>query len=85
MLHRGRHVARAERHLRSFVTELVAEGVTAGRLRDDVAPDELAVYCLHALTAAGGLPSHVAGRRLVAVTLAGMGSAGAHAAPRRLG
>ena len=44
----------------------------AGDVRDDVAPDELASYCLHALAAAGDLPSEDAGRRLVAVTLAGL-------------
>src|SRR6266540_2821008 len=35
--------------------------------RDDVAPDELASYCLHALTAASSLPSQAAIRRLVTV------------------
>jgi hypothetical protein len=33
---------------------------------------ELASYCLHALTAAGTLPSKAAVRRLVTVTLAGL-------------
>ncbi|MBA2423836.1 MAG: TetR/AcrR family transcriptional regulator, partial [Actinobacteria bacterium] len=40
--------------------------------RDDVSPDELASYCLHALSAAGGLSSRAAVRRLVTVTLAGL-------------
>jgi hypothetical protein len=43
-----------------------------GDLRDDVAPDELASYCLHALTAASSLPSKAAVRRLVNVILAGL-------------
>lgn len=43
-----------------------------GDVRDDVAPDELANYCLHALTAASSLPSKAAVRRLVAVTVAGL-------------
>jgi len=37
-----------------------------------IAPDELAGYCLHALTAAGNLPSEAAVRRLLAVTMAGL-------------
>jgi AcrR family transcriptional regulator len=72
LLHRGEHVARAQQHLRDFIRDLVAEGAKTGDLRDDVAPDELATYCLHALTAAGNLPSKAAVRRLVAVTLAGL-------------
>jgi hypothetical protein len=50
----------------------VAEGAETGDLRDDVAPDELAGYCLHALAAASSLPSKAAVRRLVTVTLAGL-------------
>jgi hypothetical protein len=44
----------------------------AGDLRDDVVPDELASYCLHALAAAGSLPNEDAVRRLMSVTLAGL-------------
>ena len=72
LLHRGDHVARAHRQLHDFIRDLVAEGAEAGHLRDDVAPDELAVYCLHALTAASTLPSRTAVRRLVTVTLTGL-------------
>ena len=72
LLHRREHVARAQQHLSRFISDLVAEVAKTGRLRDDVAPDELASYCLHALTAAGSLPSKAAVRRLVAVTLAGL-------------
>ncbi|MFD3925204.1 TetR/AcrR family transcriptional regulator [Streptomyces sp. NPDC058614] len=72
LLHRGEHVVHAERHLHGFVRDLLAEAAAAGEVRDDVAPDELATYCLHALAAAGGLPSEAAVRRLVAVTVAGL-------------
>jgi len=48
------------------------EGARDGEIRDDVAPGELANYCLHALSAAGSLPSKAAVRRLVAVTMAGL-------------
>lgn len=72
VLHRDEHVAHAEQHLLRFVSELLAEGVEAGEVRDDVSPDELAAYCLHALGAAGGLPSQAAVRRLVQVTVDGL-------------
>ena len=72
LLHRGEHIARAQQHLRDFVRELLTEGAKTGDIRDDVAPDELAGYCLHALTAASSLPSKAAVRRLVTVTLAGL-------------
>ncbi|AOO84608.1 TetR/AcrR family transcriptional regulator [Bosea vaviloviae] len=71
-LHRGEHVARAQQHLSDFIRDLVSEGAEKGDLRDDVAPAELASYCLHALTAASSLPSKAAIRRLVTVTLAGL-------------
>ena len=72
VLHRGGHVARAQHELQAMIRSLVAEAAKTGEVRDDVAPDELAAYCLHALSAASGLPSKAAVRRLVAVTLAGL-------------
>jgi AcrR family transcriptional regulator len=72
LLHRGEHVVRAERQLHGFIRDLLSEGAKAGEVRRDVVPDELAKYCLHALTAAGGLSTKAAVERLVAVTLAGL-------------
>jgi len=72
LLHRGEHMAQAHHHLNHMIRDLVAEGAESGELRDDVAPSELASYCLHALSAASSLPSKAAVRRLVTVTLAGM-------------
>ncbi|MGZ4397922.1 MAG: TetR/AcrR family transcriptional regulator [Gaiellaceae bacterium] len=74
LLHRGQHVEQAEQHLAEVVRDLVAEGAAAGELRDDVAPEELASFCLHALAAASSLPSKAAVHRLVAVTLSGLRS-----------
>jgi AcrR family transcriptional regulator len=71
-LHRGEHVARGQQQLRGMIQDLLTEAAETGDVRDDVAPDELASYCLHALTAAGSLPSKAAVRRLVTVTLAGL-------------
>lgn len=72
LLHRSEHVIRAQQQLSGFIRDLLAEGAETGALRNDVAPDELASYCLHALTAASSLPSEAAVRRLVTVTLAGL-------------
>jgi AcrR family transcriptional regulator len=72
LVHRGQHIAQAEQQLLSFISDLIAGAAQAGELRDDTAPSELASYCLHALTAAGSLPSEAAVRRLVAVTMTGL-------------
>jgi AcrR family transcriptional regulator len=76
VLHRGDHLVAAQKHLHDLVTELVAAGAQNGSLRDDVAPEELASYCLHALNAATGLASQSAVQRLVLVTLAGLRPSG---------
>jgi AcrR family transcriptional regulator len=72
LLHRHDRVAPAQRQLRDLLRDLLAEAAASGEVRDDVAPEELASYCLHALAGAGSLPSRAAVRRLVAVTLAGV-------------
>jgi AcrR family transcriptional regulator len=72
VLHRGVHVTRAQQQVHDLIRDLLTEVAATGDLRDDVAPDELASYCLHALSAAGSLPSEAAVRRLVTVTLAGL-------------
>ena len=72
LLHRGEHVVRAQQQLRDLVRDLIAEGARTGDLRGDIAPDELATYCLHALTAASSSPSKAAVQRLVEVTLDGL-------------
>jgi AcrR family transcriptional regulator len=71
-LHRDEHVARAQQHLSDLVRDLLTEAAKTGAVRDDVAPDELASYCLYALTTASSLPSKAAVHRLVTVTLAGL-------------
>jgi len=70
-LHRGK-VAGAERLLREFVRDLLADAAGAGKIRDDIPADELADYCINALAAASTLRSRAAVRRLVAVTLSGL-------------
>lgn len=68
-LHSGTHVDRARQQLHDFVRALLAAGVDEGRVRTDVPAGELAAFCLHALTAATGLPSQAAVRRLVTLTV----------------
>lgn len=72
LLHRDEQVVVAEQQLRHMIRDLMTEAAADGDVRDDLAPDELASYCLHALTAASRLPSKAAVRRLVTVTLAGL-------------
>jgi len=72
LVHQGHHVARAERQLSEFLRKLLAEAAEAGDVRGDVAPSELASYCLHALSAACTLSSKTAVQRLVAITIAGL-------------
>ena len=72
LLHRGEHVMRAEQHLSDLVRGLLMDAARTGHVRDDISPDELALYCLRALTAARDLPSKAAVRRLVVVTLDGL-------------
>jgi AcrR family transcriptional regulator len=72
LLHRGAHMARAHQELRDFVRDLLTEGTASGEVRNDVASEELASYCLHAVAAARGLPSKAAVQRLVTVILASL-------------
>src|SRR5215218_9448714 len=71
-LHRDEQVAKAQQHLRDMIRDVLTEAAVTGDVRDDVVPDELASYCLHALTAASSLSNKAAVRRLVTVTLAGL-------------
>lgn len=72
LVHQGAHMARAEHRLGKLVRDLLAQAAKRGAVRDDVSAEELAQYCLHALTAASQLSSKAAVRRLVAVTLTGL-------------
>lgn len=72
LLHRGEHVAAASQQLHALVSDLITACAEAGDIPAGIPAGELASYCLHALGAAGALPSPAAARRLVAVTLAGL-------------
>ncbi|MBD0328642.1 MAG: TetR/AcrR family transcriptional regulator [Thermoleophilia bacterium] len=72
LLHRDEQVAAAEHRLRAMIGDLLVAAADAGDVRDDVPPDELAAYSLHALPAAGRLPSKEAVERLVGLVLTGL-------------
>jgi hypothetical protein len=74
LLHRPEHVAHAQQQLINLFQDLLTEVAAISGLRDDVPSEELGSYCLHALSAAGNLPSEPAVRRLATVTLAGLRS-----------
>ncbi len=69
VLHQGIHLSDAHDHVHDLIRDLLCEAAATGDLRDDVPPDELATYCMHALNAAGSLPSSDAVQRLVTVTI----------------
>ena len=71
LLHRGKHVTGAQQQVHHMIKDLLTEASETGVIRDDVAPEELASFCLHAFSAASSLPSEAADRRLVTVTLSG--------------
>jgi AcrR family transcriptional regulator len=73
LLHRGEHVAKAHGQLNNLVRDLLAAAAEGdGEVRNDVPPDELASFCLHALSAASTLTGKAAVNRLVSVTLSGL-------------
>ncbi|MFL6124887.1 TetR/AcrR family transcriptional regulator [Actinophytocola sp.] len=71
-LHRDEHTAEPKRQLHNLIRDVLTDAASSGHVRDDITPGELAAYCLHALAAAGDLPSKAAVRRLVTVTLTGL-------------
>lgn len=76
LLHRSEQVARAQQQLHGMVRELLVGAARTGEVRSDVSADELAGYCLGALSGASRLSSKAAVRRLVTVVLAGLRTPG---------
>lgn len=73
MLHRGDgQVEAARQQLHAIVRDMLADAAEAGKIRTDVSPSELSIYCMHALTAADALTEDHAVERLVDVTLDGL-------------
>jgi AcrR family transcriptional regulator len=76
LLHRGPQIDQARQRLRDHLTGLVAEAAAAGHVRADVPAEELAGFCLYALSAAANHTPEAA-ERLLTVTLAGIARPGA--------
>jgi AcrR family transcriptional regulator len=71
-LHQDEQVHHAHKELLNLVRNLLIEARELGSVRRDVTPDELAIYCLHAIKGAGTLTSRAAVTRLVDMILAGI-------------
>ncbi len=72
LLHQDAQVARTQDQVHEMIRGLLTEAAQNGDVRDDVTPDELASYCVHALAGASRQRSKAAVRRLVTVTLDGL-------------
>lgn len=73
LVHRSAEVEIAERRLRNVFDQLIEEAVADALVRTDVSTEELAAYCLHALSAAGQATDLEQVQRLVRVVLSGLG------------
>ena len=71
-LHDTPHAHGADEHVLALLVELLTQCADAGSVRSDIAPRELAVYCVDATRAARRLRSKAAVRRLVELVLAGL-------------
>lgn len=71
-LHRDDQLAPAKQQLHRLIRDLLADAATQDQVRSDVSADELATFCLHALNAAGSLPSNAAAERLVGLVVDGL-------------
>lgn len=72
LLHSDEQLAQAHREVHGFISEVLKDAVTAGTVRADISPEELADYCIYALESAGNAPSEESVSRLVMLTLAGL-------------
>jgi AcrR family transcriptional regulator len=72
LLQRSGPPAHAQQQLTRLFRDLIADAAKTDQARDDVPLEELANYCLHAVGAAGSLPSKAAVQRLVEVILTGL-------------
>lgn len=75
-LHQDEQVGHAEQHLRGMLRDLLSDAAETGVVRSDVAPEELATFCMSALDGARTMPSQAAVRRLVTIVEAGLRSRG---------
>jgi AcrR family transcriptional regulator len=72
LVHRTGHVEGAQRRLTVFLRDVLREAAKAGAVRQDIPPDELATFCLHALAGASALRNRPEVGRLVELTMRGL-------------
>ena len=72
LFHRDDRMRRAHGQVHQMIRDLVGAAATAGEVRSDVPPEELATFCVNALAGARAQSSKAAVRRLVSVTMAGL-------------
>jgi AcrR family transcriptional regulator len=72
LLHRDERIGRAHRQVHGMIRDLLTTAAKAGTVRDDVPADELAGYCISALSGDGSPRSKAALRRLLSVVLDGL-------------
>ena len=72
LVHRSSHVQAAQGRLTTFLRDVLTSARKAGQVRTDIASDELATYCLHALAGAGTLRTRTEVARLVDLTISGL-------------
>ncbi|MFP5252302.1 MAG: TetR/AcrR family transcriptional regulator [Actinomycetes bacterium] len=70
--HDDTDLAPAEKQLHDLLQNVIEHAVQEGHVRSDVAPTELASYCLHALNAASTAASKAGADRLVRLILDGL-------------
>ena len=69
LTHQPERVRDAERELLTLFHDVITDATAAGAVHPGVPADELALYCIHALGAAAGLPTQDAVGRLADVVL----------------
>ena len=83
LTHAPERVAGAEEQLLELFEQLLVDAAETGAVRTDASAGELALYCVHALGAAGRLPSRASVQRLVSVTLTALEPAAPSSTARR--
>jgi AcrR family transcriptional regulator len=72
LFHRDDRMRRAHSQVQRMIRDLVVAAAEAGQVRTDVPPEELAAFCLNAMSGTRTRNSRAAVRRLVSVTMAGL-------------
>ena len=76
LMHKPAATRHAEEQVHALIQGLIVTAAEAGGVRRDIAPTDLAHYCVHALGAAAKLHDNAGIDRLVDLCLTGMASSG---------